>query len=493
MAGKKLAMQKQLEILRLKTQFKLTDRTIARALKCSRNTVKKVLEQQSNSQSITSTESVAIPEWIKSLGWNDLYKEYTRGTPLQVLWEENYSVGKIPVQYPGFWKQFTRRFPSLPDPTMVKRHLPGERVEIDYCDGIDIYNPATGEVVSTQLFIGVLCYSRYCFAEFTYSQKSIDFLNSHSRMFDFFGGVPSVATPDNLKSAVSKAHFYDPEKNPAYTRLAEHYNFAVVPARVRSPKDKAIVERTVQIFQRWFYHRVRKMTFTSLMELNQCLQEHLKIFHKKKHRILQRTREEMFLEEKPLLKLLPQIPYEVHTHHKATLHDDCHLQFEKNFYSAPWQLRKQRLDIWATDKVVEIWNNKERVAVHNRAYTHGKYITNRNHYPPQHQAYLEITPYYIRKKASEIGSCTLEVMEELFNGEYPLQHLRRAQGIVALAKKYSPQQLEDACKTALLFKKYQVPLIENLIRSGVGRKNNIVEYKVNRSPNQFLRGDSLFN
>ena len=173
-----------------------------------------------------------------------------------------------------------------------------------------------------------------------------------------------MLSPDNLKSAVTKAHRYDPTINQSYTRLAEYYDVSVVPARVRRPQDKAIVERTIQIFQRWFYMRVRYRTFTSLVELNQCLREHLALFNRKRHRIFKRTREAMYEDERSHLKPLPEVPYRVATYHKALLSRDCHLVFDSNFYSAPHWLRGKELDIWATSLQVEIYHESERVAVH---------------------------------------------------------------------------------------------------------------------------------
>ncbi len=483
MAGKRLVMSKEKEIIRLKC-LGLKDRAIARTLKCSRGTVKKY---QLGEHVIVAP--FVAPSWVMDLDWDEVHLEFLKGVPLNVLWEERVEEGKIPVQYPGFWKQFIRKYPNTKDATMIRRFTPGERVEIDYCDGIDIYDAATGEILSTQLFVGVLCFSRYVFAEFTLSQKSCDFLSSHVRMFESFGGVPATVMPDNLKSAVTKAHRYDPEKNPAYARLAEHYKVVVTPARVRTPKDKAIVERTIQIFQRWFYFRVRKRTFTSLAELNKCLQEHIKLFHQKQHRVFKRTRAEMFEEEKIHLLPLPIASYEVAIHKKATLSLDCHLQFDKNYYSAPWILRSKKLDVWATDKTIEIWHQGERIAFHSRSYHQGRFRTNKKHYPPQHQAYLEITPSYLRKKAEKIGPKTFAVIDGLFKTRFPLQYLRRAQGIVALSKKYSNQELEKACEKALVFEKFYVPFIEGLIKNA----STLIEpKKVTRLPNPLLRGDELY-
>ena len=485
MANKRLAMSKKKEIIRLKEKG-LSERQIARALKCSRNTVKQSL---SSNVEIEAVKSMS-PQWVLDLDWAKIYSEVHQGVPLNVLWEERYELKQIPTQYPGFWKQFYRKYPSVRDATMVKQFLPGERAEIDYCDGIDIFDIATGEIISTQLFVGVLCNSRFTFAEFTYSQKSIDFLSSHVRMFEFFGGVPATLAPDNLKSAVTKSHPYDPVKNQAYVRLAEYYDVAITPARVRTPKDKALVERTVQIFQKWFYYLVRKRTFTSIIELNKCLKEHIEIFHNKKHRILGKTRNEMFEVESKELQQLPATPYKVSTHKKATLHADCHLQFEKTYYSSPYHLRGKRLDVWATDKIVEICHESEVVAVHTRSYENFGYRTDLKHYPPQHKAYLEVTPSNLRDKAKAIGESTYKVINSLMSVRYPLKFLRRAQGIVALSKKYTPAKLEAASKKAILYEKYNVPFIEDLIKN---LSAEVEEKTINRLPNPHLRGEEIYH
>lgn len=486
MAGKRLAMSKYQEILRLKS-LKLTDRKIARALNCSRNTVKRCLATQVSAITPSPPEP---PAWVKELNWEELHEEHSKGVPLQVLWEEKCSSGNVPVNYSGFWKQFTKRYPDLPV-SMVRIHRPGERAEIDYADGIDILDPVTGEVYSTNLFLGVLCYSRYVFAEFTFTQKSCDFLSSHVRMLEFFGGVPQAVVPDNLKSAVTKAHRYDPELNPAYCRLAQHYEMAVLPAVIYSPKHKAIVERSIQIFQRWFYWRVRKITFTSLVELNKALKEHLELFNRRIHRIFNKTRHEMYLEERSTLKPLPVNPYEVSIHQQATLHTDCHLQFDKNYYSAPWELRGKALDVWATDRALEIYFNGKRVALHCRvAGGQGHFVTDQNHYPPQYKAYLEVTPTSLRKRAEGLGPNVLKVMETLMGGQYPLLYLRRCQGIVGLSKKYSAEKLDQACAQALVFDRCSARFIENLIKNQVDAKE--IPKKIIRQTNPHLRGAELY-
>lgn len=488
MAGRILTMSKSDEIKRL-NGLGLSHRAIARSLKIHRNTVKKYLEEQVQ---IVLPEPAIEPSWVDSLPWDELIGEAGRGTPVTVLWEELIEKNLISIQYPGFWKQFKKRCPTLTQ-SMHRVFQPGSRCEIDYADGLEFLNPATGELIQTQLFVGVLCHSRYIFAEFTLSQSSSDFLSSHVRMLESFGGVPQIVSPDNLKSAVTKSHRYDPVLNPAYTRLAGHYGFAVVPARVRTPKDKAIVERTIQIFQRWFYFKVRHRTFTSLIELNQVLKEHVEIFHRKRHRIFRRARVEMFEGEKSHLQSMPEKRYEVATHHKARLHADCHLLSDRSYYSAPYQLRGQELDVWLTPSTAEIYNQGERVAFHVRHKGEGsKFITDPKHYPPEHQAYHETTPQFVRDQAQKVGPETAKLIGELMTGPYPLKYLRRAQGIVRLAHLYGKEPMELAARQANLFKITTYQFVERLLRNSKVKPVKTKTPKRDHA-NPLLRKETLFH
>jgi transposase len=482
MAGNELDVKTIEEIKRL-DKLGLSRRKIARTLNIHRNTVNKYLD----GDAVNAPTVVVEPEWVCNVDWEKVRSECLGGVTLSVIYEELWESGKVPVQYPGFWKQVKSRIP-LSEATMVRIFKPGERIEIDYADGIDILDPVSGELRKTQLFVGVLCHSRYAFAEFTWSQSSSDFLQSHVNMFKFFGGSSEVLSPDNLKSAVTKAHRYDPTINPAYTRLAEHYNVAVVPALVRSPKHKAIVERTIQIFQRWFFMRIRYRTFTSLLELNQCLNEHLTLFHQKRHRIFKRSRAEMFQEERQYLRSLPVEPYLVATYTQAKLSRDCHLIFDDNFYSAPHWLRDKYIDVWATSLQVQIYHEAERVAIHMRGKSTWKFITDTNHYPPAQQAYAEEDVQKLLSQAAKVGPEATAMINSLLKESHPLRHLRRIKGIISLSWKYSAAALENACRDANRFKNYNLQYIERVIKAQkeIARTTELAITK--RAYNPHLRG-----
>lgn len=491
--------QKKEEIKRL-LKLGLTKRKIARAVSCSRNSVD-IIEAEVEAEKITSAPVSQVPildpTWTGIIDWNQLRAEVHSSTPLMVLWEELLADGKMPVQYPAFFKQYVKRFPKIPDATMRRVFKPGEYSEIDYADGIDFYDPSTGEVITTQLFMGVLCFSRYIFGEFTLTQKSEDFLSSHVRMFEFFNGVPQIVTPDNLKSAITKTHRYEPTINLAYQKCATHYNFAVIPARVATPQHKAIVERSIQIFQKWFYYRVRKITFTSLTELNRSLRESLEIFNGKIHRIYKKSRLEMFKAEQPLLQSLPDFRYTVHTHHRARLHSDCHLEFEGNYYSAPYIHREKLLDLWISDKTVEVTVEGTRVALHVRTRAkHRKFNTKPEHYPERHQAYIEATPRFLISKSEGIGIECTKLIASLFELDHPLRYLRRAQGILSLERTYGKVLLENACRDANRFSVTTYKWIEAALKRSAAAsdyKQKTTSFTPKRGANPYLRGQDLFS
>lgn len=200
------------------------------------------------------------------------------------------------------------------------------------------------------------------------------------------------------------------------------------------------------------------------MELNQCLQTHLQAFNSRIHRTFKRSRFEMFEEEKQYLRALPQEPYLVQVHKVAMLHPDCHLVFEKNYYSAPFQYRGKKIDIWASSNVVEIYHDGQRITLHRRAKSHGQFITDKAHYPEHAQAYWDSTAKNLRYQASKVGINTSKLIHQLLSGAEPLQHLRRCQGILRLASQYNSKDVERACEVALDLNQHRYRFIERLVK-----------------------------
>jgi len=258
---------------------------------------------------------------------------------------------------------------------MRQEHRAGEKVFIDYSDGISIIDPATGEFILTQLFLAVWGTSNYTYAEATLSQTMPDWIGSHGRAFQYFGCVPRVLVPDNLKSGVSDACYYEQELNPTYTNIAEHYGCAVLPARPRKPKDKAKVEVGVLIAQRWILAVLRLRTFYSLADLNIAIRQCLERLNTRPLRRAKQSRRELFEAiDRPNALPLPQRPYEYAEWSKARVSIDYHIEIDNHYYSVPFQLLHERLDIRLTASIVEAFRKGERIAAHARSYVKGGYI-----------------------------------------------------------------------------------------------------------------------
>jgi transposase len=260
-----------------------------------------------------------------------------------------------------------------------------------------------------------------------------------------------VLVPDNIKAGVKSPHLYEPDLNPTYQDFAQHYSLAVVPARVRRPKDKSKVEVGVQVVERWILARLRDRTFFSLAELNQAIREWLDEINGRPMRHLGQSRRELFESlDKPALAPLPDRPYEFARWKKARVHIDYHVAFEKHYYSVPYNLIGKEVDIRATEKTVEIFYRRTRHASHRRSQAQGRYSTQNEHMPPAHQKYSDWSPERFLRWANEIGPHTSQLIAAVLDARrHPQQAYRSCLGILGLAKRYSNDRLEAACRRAL--------------------------------------------
>ena len=240
---------------------------------------------------------------------------------------------------------------------------------VDYAgQTVEIVDRLTGAVRKAQVFVAVLGASNYTYAEATWSQSLPDWIASHVRAFDFFGGVTEVVVPDNLKSGINKACFYEPDINPTYQDMATHYNTVILPARVREPRDKAKVETGVQVVERWILARLRNHTFFSLAELNREIRNLLNVLNNRPFKKLPGTRKSLFDSlDRPALKPLSPNPYQYAEWKKATVHIDYHIELDGHYYSVPHQLVKKKLDVRYTSTVVECYHRGKRIAGHRRS------------------------------------------------------------------------------------------------------------------------------
>lgn len=319
------------------------------------------------------------------------------------------------------------------------------------------------------IFVGVLTYSQYAFVKAYMNEKTDNWIKAHVQMFDFFGGVTPMLVSDNCTTAVNhkKSDWYNTALNTTYHEMAEHYNLAILPARVRKPKDKPNVEGSVGKISTWITAALRNEQFFSLAELNASIREKLDAYNARKFQKKECSRLSLFLgEEMPLLAPLPATPFELAEWKQATVQFNYHIAVDRMFYSVPYQYIKNKVDVRITDTTVEIFYNHNRIASHRRLYGRsGQYSTVTEHMPQEHQKYLEWNGDRFRKWADSIGINTSKVVDAILtSGRIEQQSYRSCMGLLKLAEKYSPEKLEQVCAKALSYSgKPSYKSIKNLL------------------------------
>ena len=388
-----------------------------------------------------------------------------RGVTRLLLWEEYKAAHPDGWQYSVFCDQY-RRWLSRQERVLRQDHVPGDKLFVDYAgQTMPVVDRHTGETRAAQIFVAVLGCSNLCHAEATWTQAAADWLGSHVRALESFGGVPRAIVPDNLKSGVLKAHRYEPEINPAYQDFAEHYGVAILPARVRRPRDKAKVETGVLVVERWILARLRHRTFFSLGELNGAIRELLERLNTRPFKKLAGCRRSRFEAlERAALRPLPPRAYEFGEWKQAKVHPDYHIEVGRAYYSVPYALIGERVDVRLTAHGVEVFHRGQIVAAHVRASTRGARSTRRGHRPEGHVAVIDRSLEYTLTRAAAIGVATAELIRlQAQRRLHPEETLRSAQGILRLARDFSPEKLERACQRALALKSYSYRAVCTLI------------------------------
>lgn len=381
-----------------------------------------------------------------------------KGVTLQLLWVEYCEAagddarGRRPYRYSQFCERY-RQFRKHVDASMRQEHRAGEKAFLDY-SGVrpTISDRVTGEVTAVELYVAVLGASSFTFAEATRTQQRDEFIASTARAFEYFGGVPTITVPDQLRSAVSGPDRLDPEINPVFAEFAEHYGTAVIPARPRKPKDKAKVEVAVQVAQRWVLARLRNLTFWSLDELNAAIAELLEELNDRPFQKLDGCRRSAYEElDRAALQPLPERRFEPSTWRKAKVHIDHHVEFERRYYSAPHALIGTKVWVRATVGSIELLLDGRRIASHQRSYGRkGTFTTLEAHRPKSHQQYGAWPPQRVISWASEIGASTGKVVERIIaDRPHPEQGYRSCLALISDVKRYSAERVEAACTRAL--------------------------------------------
>ena len=414
-----------------------------------------------------------------------LYREMKKkSVTLQLLWYEYKQANPDGYQYSQFCNLYRQWVKKL-DLTLRQEHRAGEKLFIDYAgQTVSIVDPKTGEINEAQIFVATLGASNYTFAEASLAQDLPSWIKSHIHAFEFFGGLPEILVPDNLKAGITNPCRYEPDINPTYQDLAEHYDTTVIPARSRKPRDKAKVESAVLVAERWILAALRNHTFFSLAELNTAIAAKLQDLNNRKFKKLDATRRELFETiDKPALKPLPSRPYEYAEWKKARVNIDYHIEIDRHYYSVPYQLVKEQVDVRITSSALEVLFKNKRVASHPRDYRQGSFTTLTEHMPKSHKRYLDWTPSRIIRWAEKNGPKTQKLVTRILDSRsHPEQGFRSCLGIMRLGKRYSSERLEAACERVLLINAYSYKSVESILKKGLDQQPFLFDQIENDQP-----------
>ena len=463
-------MRKISEVLRLRFELGLGQRAIARACSISQSTVHEYLNR-------AATAGVVWPlgkEWDEQRVEQALFgeRQVVKRLPEQVLpdfpalhsqlqqhphltlqlaWEEYRQVHPEGYGYSRFCELY-QRWRGKQDVVLRQIHKPGEKGFVDWAGAtIPIHDPVTGEVWPASLFVMVLGTSSYTYAEATRDQQLAAWINAHIHAFEYFSGVPRLLIPDNLRTGVSRACRYDPDLNPTYQEFAMHYDVGVVPARPYRARDKAKVEVGVQVAERWIIAALRHQKFFRLADLNHAIRELLERLNQRPFKKREGSRASVFAAvERNALRALPAEPFDMSQWSYARVNIDYHIAFDANFYSVPYTLVQERVEVRATPTTIEIFHKGQRVASHVRGHGREQVFTQREHRPKSHQAHLEWTPSRMVQWAEQIGPHTAKLFERILAEKpHPEMGYRSCLGIIRLAEEYSPARMEAAADRAI--------------------------------------------
>jgi transposase len=489
MANRRLSMRNINEVLRLKWEKEFSVRQIAKSCNIARSTVKDYLERAQlvgltwplpEDLDDAAVEHMLFPpvanieaDKREMPPMDYIHRELSRkGVTLQLLWFEYKRANSDGYQYSQFCWHYHQWRGKL-DVCLRQTYHAGEKLFVDYAgQTIPVTDSFSGKTREAYLFVATLGASNYTFAWASFSQDLPSWINAHVRALVFFGAVPEIIIPDNLKSGVTKPCYYEPDINPTYLGMALHYGTVIIPARVAKPRDKAKVETAVKIAEMWILAALRNHTFFSLEELNKAVAEKLIEFNNRKFKKMDGSRRSLFETiDKPALKSLPLQAYEYAEWKKSTVNIDYHITLDDHYYSVPYQLAKEHVDVCFTATTVEILFKNKRVASHERSYKKWEHTTLAEHMPKSHQKYLEWTPARIIVWAGKNGPQTGALVSRIIeNRRHPEQGFRSCLGVMRQAKLYSPERLEAACARAISLNACSYKHVKSILGKGLDKQ-----------------------
>ena len=495
-------MRKFLELIRLKYgpvppgSAPLSHRVIAAALSMAHTTVNRYIAHIEaaglnqwplpEGMAEADLEAMLVPKTAPRRErplpeWSEVHRIVTteKGATIVTQWEayqaqhgaEAYSL----TQYKTYYRRWAKQHTAV----MRFEHTPGEHVYVDFAGRtMEIVHRESGEVSEVQIFVACLGYSQYIYAEAVMSQKLADWIGAHVRMFAYYGGVPRTVVCDNLKSAVTKPHRYEPDLNPTYWELAQHYQVVILPARASKPRDKALVENAVKLITQRLLHPLSSRTFHSLGELNTAIADKLTALNAQPFQKMAGSRIARFATvERATLRPLPKLAYEYaewKTVKVGPSYHVCPSRKEGRLYSVPFELIGQTLEVRVGDRTVTVYHQVHGVdgivAVHERKRYPG-FSTIPAHRSDAHAAACEWTPERLHGWASRVGPHVAELVVAIFTKKYayPEQGIPSVMGLLSLAKIYGKDRLNLACERALAHEIYSSRSVRSILDTGLDK------------------------
>jgi transposase len=406
------------------------------------------------------------------LAW--IHQELRRpGVTLELLHVEYLGLYPTGYRYSAFCERY-RAWRARQRLSMRQVHKAGEKAFVDYAgQRPTLVDVATGEVVAVELFVAVLGASNYTFAEATRTQQSADWIASHVRAVEYFGGVPAVWVPDQLRTGVTVSCRYEPGVQRTYAEWAQHYHTVIIPARPAKPRDKAKVEVAVQVAERWILARLRHETFFHLAALNTRIAELRTALNDRAMKGYGgRTRRNLFEQfDRPALQALPAERFVHADWLQARLNIDYHLEIDHHYYSAPYPLVHERLDVRLSATTVEIFQRGTRIWVHARSAVPGRHTTVAEHMPKAHRAHQEWSPSRLIRWGATIGPATETLVQQILASRpHPEQGYRSCLGLLRLAKQYGPARLNAACARAVAVGARSYRHVASMLKHGLDRQ-----------------------
>lgn len=488
MPGQRLPMRQVREVLRLKHVCGHSGHQIAAMVGVSRYTVAEYLrraavvgitwpvppelDDAALERKLFTPPFASVEALRPQPDWTRIHAELRRpGVTLLLLWEEYRAGQPEGYGYSRFCDLYAAWRGRL-SPTMRQSHPAGERLFVDYAgQTVSVIDGATGEVRQAQVFVAALGASNFTYAEARWTQSLPDWIGCHVNALASFGGVARQIVCDNLKAGVTAACRYEPGISRTYQDMASHYGTAILPTRVRRPRDKAKVEVAVQVVQRWVLARLRHRRFFSLAELNVAIRELIAKLNERPMRHLGTSRRALFeaLEQRALLPL-PAEPYVYAEWRRCRAGLDYHVEVHGHFYSVPYRLMRETIEARITDQTIELFHAGVRVAAHLRNPRQHRHTTIPEHMPSAHRRYADWTPTRLLREAAAIGPATIALVERILTAKpHPEQGFRACLGILRLVRSYGPERLEAACQRGLDIGACSYGSVQSILRNGLDR------------------------